>query len=59
MRGVASELVDKREIARARELLVGSWIDGAAEHYVRVDCDLVTGRRLRHSASSETWPDPG
>jgi uncharacterized protein len=59
VRGVASELVDEGEIARARELLKGSWIDGAAEHYVRVGCDLVTGRRLRHLAPAETWPDPG
>ena len=59
VRGVASEVVDEGEIARARELLAGSWIDGAAEHYVRVGCDLVTGRRLQHPASAETWPDPG
>ena len=59
VRGVASELVDEGDIARARDLLAGSWIDGAAEHYVRVGCDLVTGRRLRHAASAETWPDPG
>ena len=53
VRGVASKLVDTRDIARARELLPVSWMDGAAEHYVRVGCDLVTGRRLRHAVSSE------
>lgn len=54
VRGVASKLVDARDIARARERLPVSWMDGAAEHYVRVGCDLVTGRRLRHAVSSET-----
>lgn len=54
VRGVASELVDARDIARASELLAFSWMDGAAEHYVRVGCDLVTGRRLRHAVPSET-----
>lgn len=54
VRGIASELVDEREIARARRLLAGSWINGAAEHYVRVSCDLVTGRRLRHLVSADT-----
>lgn len=47
VRGVASELVSPSDVARARELLANSWIgDGAAEHYVGVSCDLVTGRRL-------------
>lgn len=59
VRGLASELVDPDDTARARDLLAGSWIDGAAEHYVRVSCDLVTGRRLRNLARTETWPDPG
>jgi nitroimidazol reductase NimA-like FMN-containing flavoprotein (pyridoxamine 5'-phosphate oxidase superfamily) len=53
VRGIASELADADDIARARQLLSGSWIDGAAEHYVRVSCDLVTGRRLRNLAPSK------
>jgi nitroimidazol reductase NimA-like FMN-containing flavoprotein (pyridoxamine 5'-phosphate oxidase superfamily) len=58
VRGVASELIDDRDIARARRLLADSWIDGeTAEHYVQVSCDLVTGRRLRHTTSTDAWPD--
>jgi uncharacterized protein len=48
VRGVAAELAAPRDIGLARERLGRSWIDGAAEHYVRVGCDLVTGRRLGH-----------
>ena len=47
VRGVASELADPATVERARELLAGSWIgERAAEHYIGVSCDLVTGRRL-------------
>jgi nitroimidazol reductase NimA-like FMN-containing flavoprotein (pyridoxamine 5'-phosphate oxidase superfamily) len=50
VRGVASELTNSTDIGRARILLTDSWIsDDAAEHYVRVNADLVTGRRLRRS----------
>jgi uncharacterized protein len=60
VRGVASEIVDDGDIARARGLLASSWLDGeTVEHYIRIKCDLVTGRRLRHLATSETWPDGG
>lgn len=53
VRGVATELQDAAEIARARTLLGESWIGpAAAEHYVGVSCDLVTGRRLRSSAKA-------
>lgn len=54
VRGVATELVDGGDIDRARELLTGSWISGhAAEHYVGVGCDLVTGRRLHHRLAGQ------
>jgi nitroimidazol reductase NimA-like FMN-containing flavoprotein (pyridoxamine 5'-phosphate oxidase superfamily) len=53
VRGVATELVDEGAIARARDLLADSWLtDGDAAHYVRVSCDLVTGRRLVHASSA-------
>jgi nitroimidazol reductase NimA-like FMN-containing flavoprotein (pyridoxamine 5'-phosphate oxidase superfamily) len=57
VRGVASELTNPDDIARARDRLAGSWIDGAAEHFVGVSLDLVTGRRLRNFARTETSPD--
>jgi uncharacterized protein len=60
VRGVASELDDPDDVARARELLTASWIDGdAAEHFISVSCDLITGRRLRSLAASDSWPDGG
>jgi nitroimidazol reductase NimA-like FMN-containing flavoprotein (pyridoxamine 5'-phosphate oxidase superfamily) len=52
VRGVATEIKESAEVEQARELLAGSWIDGAAEHYVRVSCDLVTGRLLRHQPAA-------
>lgn len=60
VRGVSSELTGDGAITRARELLAHSWIDGdTPEHYVQVSCDLVTGRRLKHPAAADFWPDPG
>ncbi len=48
VRGIASVLTEATLISRARALLAHSWIgDASAEHYVGVNCDLVTGRRLR------------
>jgi uncharacterized protein len=59
VRGVASELVDADAVARARERLAHSWIDGSTtEHYIRVNCDLVTGRKLHHSATPATSSHP-
>jgi nitroimidazol reductase NimA-like FMN-containing flavoprotein (pyridoxamine 5'-phosphate oxidase superfamily) len=47
VRGVARQLEDDREIALARTNLERSWMPGTVdEHFVRVACDLVTGRRL-------------
>ena len=52
VRGVATELVDSATLSRARELLAHSWIgETAAEHYIGVGCDLVTGRRLRRGSN--------
>jgi nitroimidazol reductase NimA-like FMN-containing flavoprotein (pyridoxamine 5'-phosphate oxidase superfamily) len=51
VRGIASEVDDRHEIARARQLLADSWIPTESpEHFVRVSCDLVTGRRLQIAA---------
>ncbi len=58
VRGVASELADPNTVAQARRLLAGSWIgDGAAEHYIGVSCDLVTGRRLHCPGTGEHHAD--
>jgi nitroimidazol reductase NimA-like FMN-containing flavoprotein (pyridoxamine 5'-phosphate oxidase superfamily) len=48
VRGVARALEGDEEIALARSVLDRSWISETVdEHYVRVACDLVTGRRLQ------------
>jgi nitroimidazol reductase NimA-like FMN-containing flavoprotein (pyridoxamine 5'-phosphate oxidase superfamily) len=53
VRGVASELTRTDAMERVRRQLPESWIGpGAGEHYVRVACDLVTGRRLRRPVRS-------
>jgi len=55
VRGVASELVDGHETQQAREALADSWkVAGTADHFVRVSCDLVTGRRLRPNERVQT-----
>ena len=44
---MAGQLGDPGQIERARSVLDRSWIpEGVGEHFVRVSCDLVTGRRL-------------
>jgi nitroimidazol reductase NimA-like FMN-containing flavoprotein (pyridoxamine 5'-phosphate oxidase superfamily) len=49
VRGVAQQMDDADEVARARSLLDPSWIpDDAGEYFVKVSSDLVTGRRLEH-----------
>jgi nitroimidazol reductase NimA-like FMN-containing flavoprotein (pyridoxamine 5'-phosphate oxidase superfamily) len=52
VRGVARQLENDDEIELARSVLERSWIpDGAGEHFVRVACDLVTGRQLEKDGS--------
>jgi nitroimidazol reductase NimA-like FMN-containing flavoprotein (pyridoxamine 5'-phosphate oxidase superfamily) len=55
VRGVAKQLEDLEEIERARSALEPSWMAGHdEEHFVRVSCDLVTGRRLEdHQPDSD------
>ncbi|MGZ4690701.1 MAG: pyridoxamine 5'-phosphate oxidase family protein [Acidimicrobiia bacterium] len=53
VRGVATQLADPSDIARARAHLTDSWIgEEAPEHYVAVRCDLVTGRRLHPTGAA-------
>jgi nitroimidazol reductase NimA-like FMN-containing flavoprotein (pyridoxamine 5'-phosphate oxidase superfamily) len=59
VRGVATQLddADADEVARARTLLARSWIpDDVGEHFVKVSCDLVTGRRLHHDDGHRPGP---
>jgi hypothetical protein len=51
VRGVAREVTDPTELRAARSLPLESWaFDGAADHYVRVEPTLITGRRF-HTAT--------
>ena len=44
--GLASEITDPDELAAARRLPLAHWAPGAAERYVCVSLDLVSGRRI-------------
>src|SRR3954470_20779875 len=47
VRGVAREVSDPAELSAARSLPIRSWaFDGEADHYVRVEPTLITGRRI-------------
>jgi nitroimidazol reductase NimA-like FMN-containing flavoprotein (pyridoxamine 5'-phosphate oxidase superfamily) len=47
VRGVAREITDPVELVAARALPLESWAwDGGADHFVRIDPTLVTGRRV-------------
>jgi nitroimidazol reductase NimA-like FMN-containing flavoprotein (pyridoxamine 5'-phosphate oxidase superfamily) len=60
VRGVASQLEDPDEIDRARSALDRSWIsETVGEHFVRVSCDLVTGRRLEDHDGNQSIPTDG
>lgn len=42
--GPASEITSAETLARARSLPLDSWVDG--EHFVRVEVERISGRRL-------------
>lgn len=47
VRGIAREVTDEHALARARRLPLRSWaFNGDADRYVRIDAELVTGRRI-------------
>jgi nitroimidazol reductase NimA-like FMN-containing flavoprotein (pyridoxamine 5'-phosphate oxidase superfamily) len=46
VRGVARELLNAQRAEEARVHLQPRWMYGAAEHFVEVSTDLVTGRRV-------------
>jgi uncharacterized protein len=55
--GVASEL-ESHELARARELPLRPWADGARDRYVRIVPELVSGRRIVHAPDSAAVTTP-
>lgn len=44
--GQASEVVAPVDIARVAALPLRSWVPDGAGRYVRISCDIVTGRRI-------------
>jgi nitroimidazol reductase NimA-like FMN-containing flavoprotein (pyridoxamine 5'-phosphate oxidase superfamily) len=49
IQGLAHVIEDAEELAQARELPLESWaLEGAADRYVRLVPNVVTGTRIRH-----------
>ena len=44
--GPASEITHPDELARAAELPLTPWAPGSKGHYIRIHCELVSGRRV-------------
>jgi uncharacterized protein len=48
LQGRAEEISDPQELAQARSLPLHSWaLDGLADHYVRIDTAMMSGRRFQ------------
>lgn len=58
VRGHAEELIDAEELANLREHQLQPWAPGSKRHYVRVNANLVTGRRLHLDNAAGPWWDP-
>lgn len=54
--GRAREITSDAELARARALPLPGWTREGTGRYLRIDCELVTGRQLHRPLS--TSPDP-
>lgn len=58
IRGRAEELIDAEELANLREHQLQPWAPGTKRHYVRVNANLVTGRRINLTNAAGPWWDP-
>jgi nitroimidazol reductase NimA-like FMN-containing flavoprotein (pyridoxamine 5'-phosphate oxidase superfamily) len=54
-RGHAEQVTDPEHLDRLRQLPLVPWAPGAKAHYVRVDADEVTGRRINVDDMPTTW----
>ena len=52
VRGVARVITDPDELARAESLHLRPWASPATCHYVRIEADVVTGRRIVRDRAS-------
>ena len=49
--GQSQEVTDAGEIARLREIGIGTWAPGERDQFIRITPGIVTGRRLRATGS--------
>ncbi|HVX43841.1 MAG TPA: pyridoxamine 5'-phosphate oxidase family protein [Mycobacteriales bacterium] len=47
--GRATTIASEHELARAQELPIPAWFVPDQPHFIRIQCELVTGRRLRRA----------
>lgn len=58
VRGTAEEIVDPDELAELEHRHLQPQAPGDKRHYVRVDIDLVSGRRIDLDDGAGAWWDP-
>lgn len=57
VRGTAVEIEDLEELLEADRLLIEPWARGAKNHFVRINPQFVTGRRIpAHTGVRDCWP---
>ncbi len=58
LRGQAREIEDHDELLAADRLLIDTWAPGAKNRYLRIEPDVVTGRRIGSATSPVhlAWP---
>ena len=54
-RGHAEQVTDPEHLDRLRQLPLVPWAPGAKAHYVRIDADEVTGRRINVDDMPASW----
>ncbi|TCO61968.1 pyridoxamine 5'-phosphate oxidase family protein [Actinocrispum wychmicini] len=47
--GRAGQVTDDQELASVRQRGLRPWAPGTREYYLRVDIEIISGRRLRHA----------
>jgi hypothetical protein len=51
--GRSQEVADAGEVARLREIGIGTWAPGERDHFIRITPGIVTGRRLQAAERPE------
>jgi nitroimidazol reductase NimA-like FMN-containing flavoprotein (pyridoxamine 5'-phosphate oxidase superfamily) len=58
LRGTAEEVVDADEVAELEQLHLQPRAPGAKQHYVRIEVNLLSGRRINLDTATGPWWDP-